>query len=162
MTGNHILAFLSEMNGESDRAVAIVCGTLVEDGLAIALRRIMLPLSRDDDDRLFGPDMPLGTFSAKVKLAYAMNVIEADARRDLDNIRCLRNAFAHAQIPLHFDMPEVSAVCDLLCTAYPPVQPGARTSINHRDRFVNTCFALYTKLRTDPKDPDRIWWPSEP
>lgn len=161
MTGNHILAFLSEMNGESDRALAIVCGTLVEHGLAIALRRIMRALIQGRRPS-FRPGHALWHVLGDDHLAYATNVIEADAPRDLDNIRCPRKACAHARMPLHFDLPEVAAVCNLLCTAYPPVQPRTRTSIERRDRAVNTCFALYTELRTDPKDPDRIGWPSEP
>lgn len=54
MSGKYVRAFMSEMNGESDRAVRIVCETLVEDGLALALRRATRSLSKEDDDRLFG------------------------------------------------------------------------------------------------------------
>ena len=107
-------SFMAEVTQGTDRAAALALGTLVEDALELALRRAMRPLSRDEDDGLFGADAPAGTFSAKTKLAYALQLIDATARSDINYIREIRNAFAHTRMGLTFQTEEVKNVCFLL------------------------------------------------
>jgi len=52
---------------------------------------------------------PLGTFSAKIDLARALSLIDAQTRRDLRVIKDVRNVFAHAENPVRFISAEVVA-----------------------------------------------------
>lgn len=61
-------------------------------------------------------DGPLGTFSAKIAVAYAMSAIGPIFRNDLDLIRILRNGFAHSKKSIKFDDAETAAVCAKLKT----------------------------------------------
>lgn len=45
---------------------------------------------------------PLSTFSAKIEIAYAFDLFEADMFRDLKAIKDIRNAFAHSKDVVHF------------------------------------------------------------
>jgi hypothetical protein len=72
---------------------------LLEDALK---RRLIL--TSDLKDRLFSYEKngPLANFSAKINLGYAVGILTSDMRRDLDNIRHIRNRFAHTPQPLKF------------------------------------------------------------
>ena len=56
---------------------------------------------------------PLGTFSAKIAVAYAMSAIGPIFRK---RIRILRNGFAHSKKSIKFDDAETAAVCAKLKT----------------------------------------------
>jgi len=65
----------------------------------VALERLLksvtrhVPGGRDD---LFDPDRPLGTFSAKIALAYRLGLLEDHVEKALHLVRKVRNDFAHA------------------------------------------------------------------
>jgi DNA-binding MltR family transcriptional regulator len=59
---------------------------------------------------LFAPSGPLGTFSAKINLAYHLEVIDDRIRSQLHDLRELRNACAHSHHPISFDTPELANV----------------------------------------------------
>jgi hypothetical protein len=78
----------------SDRAAAIVAATLVEDHLTRLLR---WNLEHDGKalDQLFLPGRALGEFGVKIDLGYLMGLYSKPAKKELDTIRRVRNAFAH-------------------------------------------------------------------
>lgn len=47
-------------------------------------------------------------------MAYALELFGSKTNHDLLLIRTIRNEFAHCQLPLRFDVPEVKGVCDHL------------------------------------------------
>jgi len=121
--GKHIL----ELTGRNDRLVAVVCGALVERNLQGLLESVM----PNGPGSLFEPLLPLGSFSAKIKLAYSLNLINADIRRNADYIREIRNTFAHRIAPTSFRTKEVAAVCRLLFVG----KEGNRIPKNMRGRY---------------------------
>jgi hypothetical protein len=106
---NHFAYLKKERN---DQAVAILASTLVEDALegAILSRLAALPSTRT----LLDFDQPLGTFSAKIRIAFALCLIGSFTRADLDCMRDIRNAFAHPRVHMKFTTPEVEAACQTL------------------------------------------------
>jgi DNA-binding MltR family transcriptional regulator len=82
------------LDHDSDRAVAIITGSMVENRLERAIRS---RLQRDKaiENRLFNPSGPLGSFSAKIDAAYLLGIISAEAHRDLVMFKDIRNLFAH-------------------------------------------------------------------
>jgi hypothetical protein len=104
-----------EFYGESDRACAILLSGMVESALEGALRSVLRPdLSSDLAKRLFEGDGVISTFSAKINLGFALAVFGAKSKHDLELIKLMRNAFAHCRLPLKFETPEVSEVCEHL------------------------------------------------
>src|SRR5215207_1477583 len=86
---------LAEINAGSDRSAVIVWGALIDDALHSAILRMMRTLTELEEKELFDPDRPLGELGAKIKVAYAMEVIDKRKRDDLVRISKIRNAFAH-------------------------------------------------------------------
>jgi DNA-binding MltR family transcriptional regulator len=87
-------SILDTLDFDSDRAVAIVTGSMIETRLERTLRNRFRPDKRIEG-RLFHLSGPLGTFGAKIDIAYAFGLITLDAHRDLTLFKDIRNLFAH-------------------------------------------------------------------
>lgn len=133
----------------------------VETHLERLLLSKMRNLNFDDRQRLFGPDRgPLGDFSAKIIIAYALKVIGPITKDDLDLIRLLRNGFAHSRMHFTFETPEVREVCEhfKLLTQFNIVIPadyrrfaGAKPDVNHpKVRFICACHDISYRLTAAP------------
>jgi DNA-binding MltR family transcriptional regulator len=103
--------FLDNLSTEGDRGAAILAATMLEALLEELLTTKMRPLNKSQKSVLFDGDSPLATFSAKIKIAHAFSIISDDVCANLDLIREIRNAFAHAKRNLSFSTKEVSDVC---------------------------------------------------
>lgn len=113
-TFEHLEALEKELySSNSDRATVVMSGSFVEASLErLLLSKMRNDLNGADKQKLFEYEGAAGTFSSKIILAYAFNVIGKHTRHDLDIIRLLRNEVAHSKMPFNFKAPEVRAVCD--------------------------------------------------
>ena len=68
-----------------------------------------------DDQKVVGAllqsERPLGSFSAKIDMAYSLGLLPAEAYRHLHLIRKIRNEFGHRPEPITFNNPEISNRC---------------------------------------------------
>jgi hypothetical protein len=110
-TESDIAAVENELYNAPDRAAAIIMGSMVEKAIGKLLRNNM---REEDASGLFKFSGVLGNFSAKVDIAYALNLFGPKVKNDLDIIRRLRNQFAHSQTPIEFTTPAVKQCCDHL------------------------------------------------
>src|SRR5947209_1634118 len=89
------LPYLDGLNKESPRGQVLISIGYMEQVLEDILRAFMLEIKTVDD--LFkGGNAPIGTFSAKMKAAYALGLISEDEFHDFELIRRIRNHFAHS------------------------------------------------------------------
>jgi DNA-binding MltR family transcriptional regulator len=103
----------------ADRAEALIGASFIEKALEEAIKTKLQPKIDDPDfDYLFNENKngPVSTLSAKIRIAYALKIIDEPAMHDLDTIRELRNHFAHSLGDVAFSTPAVVALCDSLCT----------------------------------------------
>jgi hypothetical protein len=108
-------AFEKELYGTSDRVTAVMLGATVETALEKLLAsRMRKDLNSDERSKLFGFEGAVGTFSAKIIVAYAMKIIGPITYSDLNIIKLLRNEFAHSRVPFDFQTPQAIAVCNEL------------------------------------------------
>ena len=122
-TGNVLLTMLDISQQRNHRAEAVTLAALLESTLESAMLRRFVPLSRTDRKDLFEGVAPLATFSAKIRLGYALNMYGRKTRADLDNIREIRNAFAHARTKINFRTREVDIVCQRITLAERALKP---------------------------------------
>lgn len=90
--------------------VAIVGAAIIEEQILRALLTKMRPLSREMDKGLFDGYGPLSSFSGKIDMAYALQIITKETYNDLTTIRRLRNKFAHSMSLLNFNSVEIRAL----------------------------------------------------
>jgi len=96
--GDQYATILLELLQGDERSTAIVGGALVDDALEQMLRDHFLAAKIGDStlaERLLQFNGPLGTFSARIDLCYALKFYGPDTYHDLDLIRKVRNHFAH-------------------------------------------------------------------
>lgn len=87
---------------ETDRGAVILGATTLEDKLAERLQSQMPHLNSDELSRLFGWDGPMGTFSAKVRMAHALGHLDRATFKMAEVVREMRNACAHSRQDISF------------------------------------------------------------
>jgi DNA-binding MltR family transcriptional regulator len=96
----------AEIEESFDRAAALVSAAFVDERLTAALK------ARFHQDKkvmkaMFDPGGPLGSFSAKIDLAFLVGMLSKEAIQDLHIIRKIRNKFAHEMKVKSFDASRV-------------------------------------------------------
>jgi DNA-binding MltR family transcriptional regulator len=125
---------------ESDRGCVLAAAAMLEESLEKIFCAIFESqrASKTVQNSLFDSNGPLATFSAKIKLAYALGLISSDAYEDLERIRKLRNEAAHTAKDFDFLNDSV----------------GARLESLHRVQAFRASFKRYgLKYRRSAKRP---------
>jgi DNA-binding MltR family transcriptional regulator len=133
------------MNHESDQGCAVIGAQIVSNRLESLLRAFL----RDDSDcnrfaldSLFVGYGPLTTFTAKIHMVYAIQLIPKIIRGRLDMIRKIRNHFAHSQVRTSFSDTACAETLLLLANGKTD-PPKAREDLNVM-RFAYTCAVAQT------------------
>ena len=87
--------------------IGVVGAAIIEEQLLRALLTKMRPLSGEMKKRLFDGYGPLSSFSAKIDLSYALQILNKDQYDDLTVIRRIRSQFGHSMPLVNFDKPEM-------------------------------------------------------
>jgi DNA-binding MltR family transcriptional regulator len=106
------------MRNGSDRVCALIAGAaaseLMKHIIAKSLKRIDEKL---ENELFYDPGAALGSFSSRIKLAYAMGLIDQERMESAQIIKKIRNVFAHTSNNLAFDTPEIADQCGKLNAA---------------------------------------------
>jgi hypothetical protein len=145
LLSEHFEDFQQQANAEkNDRGAAILIATNLENALQHAIE-VKLKIETKRRKELFRYDSPAGTFASKIIIAHAVHIFGPETRKNLDIVRLIRNAFAHAKIPIHFETEAVATACAKLKMPA-PLQPLAvrlplETSgdVNNRKKFQTLC-----------------------
>lgn len=86
--------FLTEFQGESDRAAAVL-GAAFADDLLRALLAARFVDEGEHVQALTRPNGPVSSFSARISLAFAIGLLSDDDAADFNTLRKIRNNFAH-------------------------------------------------------------------
>lgn len=93
--------------GLDARALVLTIAAFAEDTLGDLLSTFMLP--HDASKQLLtGFSAPLGTFSARIKAAYALGLLTKNQFNDLEHLRKIRNEFSHTWRPITLDNQSIA------------------------------------------------------
>jgi hypothetical protein len=104
-----VAAIVEDARRSSDRTAAIVLASWLEQVLE---QVIVGKFSRKDAATIKNMQDrggALSSFFGKIYLGYALGLYEEDILSNLEIIRKIRNAFAHAAVAITFDTPEIAA-----------------------------------------------------
>jgi hypothetical protein len=87
--------FIKEIHSYPDRVAGIVGATIVDRRLLAAIKARWLNAENIFDELFEGAAGPLGTFSSRIKIGYAIKLYGEEAYKDLNRMRKIRNEFAH-------------------------------------------------------------------
>ncbi len=127
----------AEFAGASDRAAVIVAAAILDDALRDLLKCAMVEEALNESD-VFRPSQPLGSFSARVKLAHLLGLIDESEKRRLNLVARVRNDFAHLVSDLSFATPSVADRCRELAPPpdlVPPRQVPPKVDLDNLLRF---------------------------
>lgn len=102
---NQLQALTSAMD---ERSLVLAYGAFAEDALGDLIRTFMLP-GEQANRLLSGFNAPIGTFSARIKTAFALGLITEAQHSDLDRLRKVRNIFAHSWKPTSLLDPNIAS-----------------------------------------------------
>lgn len=99
---------LGDIANVNDRVVGIVLGSDVE----WYLEQLLLAYLPNATPEIFlASNGPLTDFYAKNHLAFSMGIIPKALLKDLEVVRRVRNAFAHARAPMRFSDAPIMSEC---------------------------------------------------
>ncbi|MNH48812.1 mannitol repressor protein [compost metagenome] len=100
---------LNEIARELDeRGLVLTLAAFAEEALGELLGQFMLP-GDAANALLKGFNAPLGTFSARIKAAFALGLLTKRQQENLERLRRIRNEFAHSWEPITFDNQVVAS-----------------------------------------------------
>jgi len=87
----------NELNGESERACAIVGGEYLNNLLEEILKKYLIKNGKTYKELLYpsNQNAPLGTFNSRIVMAYSIGLFDKKIREYLDTVRTIRNRFSH-------------------------------------------------------------------
>jgi hypothetical protein len=149
-TADHQEAF-DEQTGDDadDRSFCLLLSSMLENTLDQANDDWIGEQDAELRKALYDQDGLLATFARKITFAIVVGTLGPVSRENLRLLRQIRNAFAHAKIPITFDTPEVAAVCaDLVrINIYdPPEEPDQLPDLTPRKRFQVVCNETMIRL----------------
>ena len=101
----------AELRGESERSAVILAAANFEDWLRETIMMKFVTLSKGLRKRIFENYGPLSTFTAKIDIAFALEIYDERTRKSLHIIRKIRNEFAHSPKAIKFDNAKLSRMC---------------------------------------------------
>ncbi len=117
---------------ESDRGAAILAGSFAEHTLGQYLKfRIR---DKKMADELFNAMGPLSSFSQRIAIAYAFDLISSAQYKDFEIIRKVRNHFAHHPLETTFNTNDIRQLCASL-TMFKEINPEQHTKPGERHRI---------------------------
>jgi hypothetical protein len=102
-TRDEIMAVFEMVYNGQPITAAILGAALVEHELEGLLRHRLARQSDADWEGLVGENGPLSTFNHKIIMGRALRLYDKNVEANLDIIRGIRNAFAHAKHLINFD-----------------------------------------------------------
>lgn len=90
-----------------DRGLVLSLAAFAEEALGSLLKAFMLPVPTTEA-LIDGFNAPLGNFSSRIKAAYSFGLVSKKQFDDLEQLRKIRNAFAHTWQPIALTDEKVS------------------------------------------------------
>lgn len=134
-----------------DRYVALVSAGVVEEGLKVAIAR---HLGLQVTDVVF-EKKTLANFDQRIRKARALGLVTAEEETELNRLRRIRNAFAHAVSTVSFGTPEIAELTKRLY--HHPVSDWSgyfAPAFAPRHQFAIVCGEFYANfIREQPVAP---------
>ncbi|MGK5615180.1 hypothetical protein ACSNKO_00180 [Proteus mirabilis] len=80
---NELSIFLNELHEESDRGIALLSASIIEDWLSTILKSFLID-NEASKKMLDGFNAPIGTFSAKINMAFSLGLIMKNEYKEIE------------------------------------------------------------------------------
>ncbi len=140
--------FVEELKRETDRGLPLVGAALIDEKLLETLQSFFCN-DKSSEKLLSDGSAPLGTFSSRIELCFALGLIDEFEYREISLLRKVRNEFAHAKHGTSFQTEKIKGFCSTLKSDLP--EGGGYPTNDPRFRLTNAivCLALRLYYRPD-------------
>jgi hypothetical protein len=132
--------FHASLDHETDRGCCLMAAAYLEYQLENVLKKKLVN-KPSIHEKLFDFSGPLGTFSSKIEMSYAIGLIGPKVKQDLILLKKIRNAFAHNHKLLSLaDKP----MCDIAENFYHNSLTKAKGKFRHN--FIQEVVGLFAAI----------------
>lgn len=143
-----IMDIIHEIETASPRVAVIVGVSLLDECLTEALKLSVRPMTKPEEERIFGDRGSVRDFSLKVDLGYAFSLYGPLTFLDLRKMRDMRNKLAHKTRIRDFSNQPISGLCrDLKMLHGMSHAKGYVIPKEARRRFIETVSIISETLR---------------
>jgi hypothetical protein len=135
--------FLQELQGESDRGLALVGASVLDEKLRATLAAFMAE-SGAASRLLDAGNAPLATFSARADACLALGLIDQFEHDEIRLVRKVRNEFAHGLHGTSFQSEPIKGYCSSLKSHLP--EGAGHPTADARFRFIHSIVGLVSRL----------------
>ena len=146
---DEVISFRDALSTESDRGCALFAASYLDGELEALLRQRFVDDKRIAD-HVLQADGSLGTFSARIDVAFLLGLIGDLTRRDLHLIRKIRNEFGHSARSINFSEQSIASRCRELTLV---TRPG---DMPPRGRFTNAVLGAAAMIHSALDDATHI------
>ncbi|MDK9375837.1 hypothetical protein QQF54_21075 [Lelliottia sp. V106_10] len=127
---------------DSDKGIVLIASGVIEETLKDLITLRLYPSMVKSDPLFCGETAPLGTFLAKIEMAYRLGILSDTVKNELTTFRKLRNKFAHNHKLTSLNDPQIS---DQLSHIFKDDNPVWVSILNTQNAKINTKqqFILY-------------------
>jgi DNA-binding MltR family transcriptional regulator len=152
VTGNPDLdelnSLLEVVDSHDDRGLVLSLAAFAEDTLG----RLLIAYLREEKqakELVEGFNAPLGTFSARIKVAFSLGLLHREQYDNLEILRRIRNSFAHNWQGISFDRNDISALIGQL---HKPLTLREDSIDDERNRLREAITGVVIEIRLLLKD----------
>ena len=142
---------LESLRHRSHHAIALVGVSYLDHALDYLIRKNTRDLDSSDDNRIFDGAQGgiLSTFSAKIRITYALGWVHANPYKALLVINDIRNVFAHSLNRATFSHALIREDCETLATISFALtaSSGITTESSGADIYVSIVKELYRSIK---------------
>ncbi|TQO56168.1 hypothetical protein [Paraclostridium bifermentans] len=109
----NLAAIYKEIEESNDRAVGILCGSILDEQLKQMLKSFLVKDNKIEKEFLGGQGA-ISTFESRITACYYMGLIDEIERKNLEVIRKIRNKLAHSFGPIDFNTQSIKDLCNNL------------------------------------------------
>ncbi len=132
--------FHASLDFETDRGCCLMAAAYLEYQIENILKKKLVD-KPSMHERLFDFNGPLGTFSSKIEMSYAIGLIGPKVKQDLLLLKKIRNEFAHHRKLLSFsDKP----ICDIAENFYHNSLTKSKGQFRHN--FIQEVVGLFAAI----------------
>ncbi|ANC19615.1 hypothetical protein WR52_12850 [Bacillus cereus] len=102
--------FEKELEYSSDRGLALVCGSIIDQLLSDLLKAFLIKSDSVEKD-LFKGNSILSTFDSKIKMSYYLGLISKNEELNITYLQRIRNRFAHQVVDISFKNNDIINLC---------------------------------------------------
>lgn len=152
------LPLVKEVQTANDRTCAVLAVAYLEEKLRDAIEALLVP-DKDTRNKLLKPSGPVGSYAAKVELAYLMGIYGKAERGDMLTLGLIRNDFAHLTKLIDFGSRDIRKRCESLVlfgeafTRLTGIRHDASAKEGARHLFIQTVSALAALLHFQSQNP---------